>query len=64
MRAMREDLAAMGQPPTDDDFTAIILGSLPSSYDPHISAITASAKVSGNMLTPDLLMGTITDEYD
>ncbi|CDO68465.1 hypothetical protein BN946_scf184919.g2 [Trametes cinnabarina] len=34
MRAMREDLAAMGQSPSDDDFFAIIMGSMPSSYEP------------------------------
>src|SRR5271154_3809848 len=40
LRTMREDLAAMGHPPSEDDFYAIILGSLPPSFDPYISAVS------------------------
>ena len=40
LRTMREDLASMGSPPGEDEFYAIILGSLPSSYDPYISPLT------------------------
>src|SRR5271168_1374518 len=58
LRTMREDLAAMGHPPSDDDFYAIILGSLPPSYDPYISSVT------GTMLSADDLMLTITEEYE
>ncbi|PPQ86113.1 hypothetical protein CVT26_000606 [Gymnopilus dilepis] len=60
LRTMREDLAAMGQPPTEDDFYAIILGSLPTSYDPFISAVTATLSVVGMNLSPDELMRTST----
>jgi hypothetical protein len=41
LRTMREDLAAMGQKLEDSDFYAIIMGSLPGSYDPYISAVNA-----------------------
>ena len=61
---MREDLAAMGHSPTDDDFYVIVLGSLPSSYDPFISALNATSSVLGTFLSPDDLMQTITDKYD
>jgi hypothetical protein len=64
LRTMREDLAAMGHAPSDDDFYAIVIGSLPPSYDPFISALNATSSVLGTFLTPDDLMQTITDEYD
>ncbi len=45
LSTMRENLAAMGHPPSEDDFYSIILGSLPPSYDPHISAICVTSSV-------------------
>ncbi|KIJ08559.1 hypothetical protein PAXINDRAFT_40967, partial [Paxillus involutus ATCC 200175] len=32
LRTLREQLASMGQAPTDESFTVIIIGSLPTSY--------------------------------
>ena len=64
LRTMREDLAAMGQPPTEDDFYAIILGSLPCSFDAYISALTATSSVLGTTLSADELMHTVTSEYE
>ena len=64
LRTMREDLAAMGHPPTDDDFYAIVLGSLPSSYDLYIGAISATSSVIGKTPTADELMLTVTEEYE
>src|ERR1700688_411057 len=61
---MREDLASMGHPPAEDDFYAIVIGSLPPSYDPFVSALNATSSVLGTFLSPDDLMHTITDEYD
>jgi hypothetical protein len=61
---MREDLAAMGHPPGDDEFYAIIPGSLPYSFEPFISALNATASVVGHILSPDELMQALTDEYD
>ena len=40
LRAMREDLAQMGEVETDDNFRTVILGSLPASYDTFIMSIT------------------------
>ena len=54
----------MEQSPSDDDFYAIVIGSLPSSYDPFISALNAASSVIGTFLAPDDLMQTISDEYD
>jgi hypothetical protein len=64
IRTMREDLAAMGHPPGDDEFYAIILGSLPYSFEPFISALNATSSVLGTVLSPDELMNAFTDEYD
>jgi len=64
LRTMREDLAAMGHAPTDDDFYAIIIRSLPLSYDAYISALNATSSVLGTYLSPDDLMHTITDKHD
>jgi hypothetical protein len=64
LRKMREDLAAMGHPPGEDEFYAIILGSLPYSFEPFISALNATSSVLGTVLSPDELMQAFTDEYD
>ncbi|CDO76235.1 hypothetical protein BN946_scf184644.g9 [Trametes cinnabarina] len=64
LRTMREDLAAMGQSPSDDDFFAIIMGSMPSSYEPYLSAISATSRVTGSVLSPDELMEALTEEYE
>ena len=53
---MREDLAAMGQPLSEDDFYTIILGSLPPSYDPYILAVNATSSVLGKTVSPDDLI--------
>ena len=64
LRTMREDLAAMGQKLEDTDFYAIVMGSLPSSYDPYISAVNATSSVLGKTLSADDLMLTVTEEYE
>ena len=64
LRTMREDLTSMGHPPAEDDFYAIVIGSLPPSYDPFVSALNATSSILGTFLSPDDLMHTITDEYD
>ncbi|KAI0341106.1 hypothetical protein BDW22DRAFT_1308856, partial [Trametopsis cervina] len=64
LRTMTEDLAAMGHPPDDNDLYAIVLGSLPSSYDTYTSAITATSAVLGRTLTAEDLMKTVEEEYD
>ena len=61
---MRENPAAMGQPPSEDVFNSIILCSLPPSYNTHISAISATSSVVGKTLSPDQLMHAMTDKFD
>ncbi|KAG0692876.1 hypothetical protein DFH29DRAFT_817017, partial [Suillus ampliporus] len=64
MRVIKEQLSSLGHAPTDESFAAIIMSSLPASYDPHLSALTASAKVLSVQLTVDVLISTVIDEYD
>jgi gag-polypeptide of LTR copia-type len=64
LRTMRENLASMGHPPSDDDMYAIALGSLPPSYNSYISAVSTTSSVLGTIISADALMTTITDEYD
>lgn len=63
-RTTLKKLATMDQTPSEDDFYLIILGSLPSSYDPHTSAISAASSIVGKTLSPDALIHAVTDESD
>lgn len=54
----------MGETLSESDFYAIIMGSLPSSFDPYISAVSATSSVLGSHLSADNLMLTITEEYE
>ena len=64
LRTMREDLASMGESLTETDFYAIIMGSLPPSYDPYLSAFNATSSVLGTHLSAEDLMLAITEEYE
>ncbi len=61
---MREQLAAMGKVIDDDDFTDILLASLPPTYESTRSAINASARISGKTLTPDTVIQLFIDNYE
>ena len=61
---MQEELASLGAALSEQDFIAIILGSLPKSYDQFLSAITATASILKQDLDPEDLIQTIIDEYD
>ena len=64
MCTMREDLAALGDDLNDKDFSTMLLGLLPWSYDSYLSAITAALSVLGTKLTLDALMLSIIDEFN
>ena len=49
---------------SEQNFSVMILGSLPKSYDQFISAVTATTSVLKQELNPEDLMQTIIDEYD
>jgi gag-polypeptide of LTR copia-type len=64
IRTMREELASLGTTLDEQDFSAIILGSLPKNYDQFLSAVTATASVLKQELDPGDLMQTVIDEFD
>src|ERR1700678_2808965 len=51
---MREDLASMGELLTENNYYAIIMGSLPLSYDPYLSALNATSSVLERHLSSDV----------
>jgi len=61
---LRELLASMGASLDHKDFSAIIMGSLPESYRPILSSMNAAARVSQKTLSPDKIMGVISEEYE
>src|SRR5258705_1212259 len=61
---MREQLAGMGAIIDERDYYAIVLGSLPESYRPLLSAINATARISQKTLTTYELVNVITEEYE
>jgi hypothetical protein len=61
---MQEELTSLGTSLGEQNFSAIILRSLPKSYDQSILAVTATASVLKQELNPEDLMQTIIDEYD
>ncbi len=60
----REQLAAMGQSISDEQYTNTLMGSLPPSYDANVNIITTSADMSATTITPTTVIRIITDEYD
>src|SRR6266702_3201851 len=60
----REQLAAMGQSISDEQYTNTLMGSLPPSYDANVNIITTSADMSATTITPATVIRIITDEYD
>src|ERR1700678_4403437 len=61
---MREDLASMGGSINDEDFTSIVLGSIPQLYDTYIAAITATSTLLGQTLSPTNLIDAMRDKAD
>ena len=64
LQAMREDLASIGGSISDEDFTSIILSSIPQSYDSYIAAIMATSSLLDKTLSPTNLIDAICDEAD
>ncbi len=64
LQSIREDLIAMGADPGDDNFVAIVLGSLPTSFETYLSALTGASTLLGKALDPDMVLQGISDEAD
>jgi hypothetical protein len=61
---IREQLAAMGTTIPDDKYASILLGSAPTSFESTTSSMNTTAKLTRTVLTPDLVISLITDEFD
>jgi hypothetical protein len=59
-----ELLASMGASLDDRDFAAIIMGSLLESYRPILSSMNAAAHISMKTLSPEEIMGVVSEEYE
>ena len=64
MELMHQELASFGQFISDTDYAAILLSSLPSTYNSTISSLCVSAKMNYRMITPQIVESSITDDYD
>ena len=61
---MHEDLAWMGASIVDEDFTSIILGSIPPLYDTYIASITATSTLLNQVFMLTNLIDAIINEAD
>jgi hypothetical protein len=61
---MNEKLSSIGVTLEDHEYASILIGSLPSIYEPTISSILAAAKLSKSTLDPDTVISLITDDFD
>ena len=60
----RERLASMGVSLSDTEYANTLIGSLPTVYDPTISSITATSKLTKKPIDPEDVIALVTDEYD
>src|ERR1700677_1294431 len=61
---LREQLAAMGKTIPDDEYTSIVLGSIPSTFEAVITSMSTTAALTHVPLTSDIATSLIIDEYD
>src|SRR6201996_9759795 len=64
LQTIREDLTAMGADPGEKEFIAIVLGSLPESWETYLSALTGASALLGKPLEPETVLQGISDEAD
>jgi len=61
---MNKKLSLIGVTLEDHEYASILIGSLPSIYEPTISSILAAAKLNKTPLDPDTIISLITDDFD
>jgi hypothetical protein len=64
LNRLRQIMAGMGAIVDDEDYAAIIMGSLPDSYRPIISALAAAAGYSSKVVTAQELITAVNIEYE
>src|SRR6266536_611198 len=60
--ALRDELAGMGATVSDEEFSSIILGSLPLTYRTYLAPIVKAAEFAGTKIHPEKLLHTIVEE--
>jgi gag-polypeptide of LTR copia-type len=61
---LREQLIALGRAVGDDEYAAVLMGSLPPSYDSPIDSLTSSCDVNDKDVTPKDVIRVATRDYD
>ena len=64
MITLHEELASLGHSVSFNDFCAMLLSSVPMSYESTISTMTTSARITGLDLTPEVILTTLIDDYN
>src|SRR5713226_4275496 len=61
---LRDKLAALDRTVGDDEYVAVLIGSLPSCYDSPIDSLTSSCDVNNIDITPTAVIRAATREYE
>src|SRR5258707_15477516 len=61
---LRDKLAALGRSVGDDEYVAVLIGSLPPCYNSPIDALTSSCDVNNKDITPSAVIRSATREYE
>jgi hypothetical protein len=61
---LREKLSALGRSASDDEYVAVLIGSLPSCYDGPIDSLTSSCDVNNVGITPTAVTRAAIREYE
>ena len=61
---MREELASIRHPVSDNDLFNIVYVSLPRSYNPGLASLSATMHLQKKTISPDELMDIVIEEYD
>jgi transposase InsO family protein len=61
---LREQLSALGRSVSDDEYVAVLIGSLPACYDGPIDSLTSSCDVNNVDITPTSVTRAAIREYE
>ncbi|KAG1838301.1 hypothetical protein DFJ58DRAFT_624790, partial [Suillus subalutaceus] len=64
MMVLREELAGMGAPVDDRDFTAMIINSLPESFRNIMRSTTVAIRATSQLVTSDKIIAVAFEEAD
>ena len=64
MITLCKELTSLSHSVSSDNFSAILLSSVPMSYKSTISAIMALARITSLDFTPEVILMTLIDDYN